>query len=92
MSTQQSNHPEDKEIADVLNDIELLQLKPYNEKNDVNMQELVESIATFSRIYHNRVRAHAGEIQEVLSGMAQWYTDSRKPVPIAYVGMESSFS
>ena len=71
----------DKEIADVINEIESLQFEEFNEGNDKKMRILIDEFNSFSIQYSRGILVHADEIKNYIDGMRKWYQMAGKQVP-----------
>ncbi|KYK26775.1 hypothetical protein AYK26_04855 [Euryarchaeota archaeon SM23-78] len=71
----------DKEIADIVNELEDLQLIPLDEEADERAIELVDSLTRISKDYKDRYMVYLSDTTDCLNGMIQWYNKHKKPVP-----------
>jgi len=71
----------DREIAEVVNELQYLQLEKCTKKNDKEMKGLIEKLNYFSKECNKRVRTHISEIQDCLYGVVDWYKEFKKTPP-----------
>lgn len=82
MELSQEDRKADKEIADVVNELESLQLKEFSKENDKATQGLIVKLNSFPRKYNDRVKANWDEIIDCLRGLTEWYNAHNLPSPI----------
>lgn len=71
----------DKEIADVINNLEDIQVEELNDENDKEIIGLVEKLNYFSKAYYKRVKANIYEILTCLHGRDVHYKEYEKSPP-----------
>jgi len=85
MTLTQQDRVTDKEIAEVVNELEDCYVKNLTEENDSKIRALVDKLNSFSDRdnvpYIKRAIAHASEIRDLWAGIVDKYKKSKRTLP-----------
>ncbi len=81
MTLSKKQRATDKELAEIINNLEMLQLRTTTNEVDEKATRLINDLYALSQEYKDRIRIHSYDIKDCLNGLIKTYAKEKRPVP-----------